>query len=221
MRGASDAESCGVSDATVLIGGGGHARVVADAARVAGVLLAGFVDDDPSASVPGLQHLGPLWGPLGRAGEPWHMAIGDVATRARVLETLGGLAVAVVHPRAIVSERAMISSGVFVGPGAVVNTGAVLGEHAIVNSAAVVEHDVRVGRASHVAPGAVLCGAVEVGRGCLVGAGAVLLPGVTVGDGAVVGAGAVVRGHVPPRAVAVGVPARVLEVRGVRPSGRA
>lgn len=201
-----------MSEAIVLVGGGGHARVVADAARWAGVAIAGFVDDDPGASLGALEHLGPIE----NAGGRWMLCIGDVPTRMRVLESLRGVAWVVLHPSAILSEGIEVSAGVFVGPGAIVNVGAVLGEHSIVNSGAVVEHDVRVGRGSHIAPGAVLCGGVTIGDGCLVGAGAVVLPGVTVGDGAVVGGGAVVRGHVPQRTVAVGVPARVLEGRGIR-----
>jgi acetyltransferase-like isoleucine patch superfamily enzyme len=55
---------------------------------------------------------------------------------------------------------------------------------------------------------------ITVGAGAWVGAGAKLLDGVTVGAGAIVGAGAVVRSAVPDRAVAVGVPARILPDRG-------
>ncbi|MEQ9096634.1 MAG: NeuD/PglB/VioB family sugar acetyltransferase [Phycisphaerales bacterium] len=192
-----------------LVGGGGHAKVVADAARAAGMAMAGFVDDDPAATAPGLDHLGPVE----KAAEPWHLCIGDVATRMKVLGMLEGVAASIIHPMSIVSVDAVIGDGVFVGPGAVINAGATIDEHVIINSAAVVEHDARIGRASHVAPGAVLCGAVVVGQGCLIGANATLLPGVEVGDGAIVGAGAVVRGAVPPRCLAVGVPAEVLARR--------
>ena len=54
---------------------------------------------------------------------------------------------------------------------------------------------------------------VALGAGAWIGAGAKILDGVTVGEGAVIGAGAVVRRDVPPRAVAVGVPARVVSSR--------
>ena len=54
---------------------------------------------------------------------------------------------------------------------------------------------------------------VSVGAGAWLGAGAKVLDGVTIGEGAVIGAGAVVRQAVPARAVAVGVPARVLGKR--------
>lgn len=54
---------------------------------------------------------------------------------------------------------------------------------------------------------------VLVGEGVWMGAGAKLLDGVRVGEHAVIGAGAVVREDVPARAIAVGVPARVVAQR--------
>jgi acetyltransferase-like isoleucine patch superfamily enzyme len=55
---------------------------------------------------------------------------------------------------------------------------------------------------------------VTIGAGAWIGAGAKILDGVSVGDGAVIGAGAVVRESVPASAIAVGIPARVVGVRG-------
>jgi acetyltransferase-like isoleucine patch superfamily enzyme len=54
---------------------------------------------------------------------------------------------------------------------------------------------------------------VTIGNDVWLGAGVIVLKGVTIGDGAVIGAGAVVASNVPPNAVAVGVPARVLKQR--------
>ena len=54
---------------------------------------------------------------------------------------------------------------------------------------------------------------VDVGEGAWLGAGAKILDGVSIGAHAIVGAGAVVRAAVPERAIAVGVPARVVSTR--------
>ncbi|NRA56776.1 MAG: NeuD/PglB/VioB family sugar acetyltransferase [Phycisphaerales bacterium] len=196
-----------MSGAIVLVGGGGHAKVVADSVRAFGVSIAGFVDDDPNATMPSLDHLGGL----DAVREPWIMCVGDVPTRLLLLDRLDGVAASVMHPSAVVGERVELGAGMFIGPNAVVNADAIIGDHAIVNSGAIVEHDASVGRASHVAPGAVLCGAADVGEGCLVGAGAVVLPGVRIGDHAVIGAGSVVTADVPPHRRAVGSPARLLD----------
>jgi acetyltransferase-like isoleucine patch superfamily enzyme len=61
---------------------------------------------------------------------------------------------------------------------------------------------------------------VVIGRGAWLGARVIVVAGVTVGDGAIVGAGSVVTKDVPPQAIAVGVPARVVRMRdGSRPVG--
>ena len=54
---------------------------------------------------------------------------------------------------------------------------------------------------------------IRVGDGAWLGAGAKVLDGVDIGSRAIVGAGAVVRTGLPPHAVAVGVPARVIASR--------
>jgi acetyltransferase-like isoleucine patch superfamily enzyme len=58
-------------------------------------------------------------------------------------------------------------------------------------------------------------GDVVIGHDVWIGARAIILPGVTIGNGAIIGAGAVVRSDVPPFAIAVGVPARVVGQRGI------
>ena len=57
-------------------------------------------------------------------------------------------------------------------------------------------------------------GPIRIGDDVWFGVGAIVLSGVTIGDGAVIGAGAVVTSDVPENAIAVGVPARVIRLRG-------
>ncbi|MCW2583708.1 MAG: transferase hexapeptide repeat containing protein [Klenkia sp.] len=54
---------------------------------------------------------------------------------------------------------------------------------------------------------------VVIGAGCWLGARVIVLPGVSIGEGAVVGAGSIVTKDVPPHAIAVGSPARVIGTR--------
>lgn len=209
----------------VLIGGGGHGLVVLEAAQLAEMPVAGYLDDNPAALVsailidlphpfPTPPNLGALGDHDALTGRHWILAVGDIVHRRKLINgylrraEVARAARSVVHPTAFVSPSALIGPGVFVGPRAVVHARARVGAHGIVNSAAIIEHDCTLEENVHVGPGAALGGAVHVGRDSLVGLGARVLPGVRIGDGCTVAAGAVVLGNVPDGATVAGVPAR-------------
>lgn len=54
---------------------------------------------------------------------------------------------------------------------------------------------------------------VEIGHDVWLGHGAIVMPGVSVGNGAAIGSGTIVTKDVPPFAIVVGVPARVVRLR--------
>lgn len=200
----------------VLVGGGGHGVVVAEAALLAGYELVGFLDDDSAAALAvGAMREGWL-GTLSKTEiletHNWILGLGNLALRRRVIGELatGRGPVSIIHPAASVSPSAEIAEGVYVGPGAVVHARAWVSEHAIINSGAIVEHDCRIGQNVHIAPGAVLGGGVQVGQDSLVGLGSRILPQVRIGPGAVIGAGAVVLEDVNEGECVMGVPARVV-----------
>lgn len=199
----------------VLIGGGGHALVVAESARRAGLDVCGFVDDAADAPLGcgpcSLERLGPITALRERAAVRWHLAIGSVQIRRALLETLWSeRASAIVDASAVVADSAEVGAGAFVSARAVVQSRAHVGPHCIVNTAAVIEHECVLAENVHVAPGAVLGGRVRVGRDTLIGLGARVLPGVRIGERCVIGAGSVVIGDVPEGARVVGVPARAV-----------
>lgn len=201
----------------VIIGGGGHAVVVGEAAALAGIAVAGVMDDrtDPPAACRG-DHSMPWLGAIRAADSPWVLGIGDVVARRVVLTRFKGIlprAATIVHPRAILSPSATLGKGVFVGPGAVIHSRAVIGDHAIINSGAIIEHDCEIGQNSHIAPGTILGGAARVGRDSLVGLGSAVLPGIWIGDHCVVGAGAVVLHNIDDNSIVVGLPAKPLVPR--------
>lgn len=205
----------------LLLGGGGHASVVADAMRAGGHEVMGFVDDGPLTPMAteriGAPFLGgtpQLWDLLGTIDEPVELfpAVGSNSDRLNLIETLERhrqpQAPPIAHPSAYISETARLEPLVFVGPRAIVNPGAFVGRGAMINSGSIVEHDCSIGNLAHIAPGAILCGAAKVGTSALIGAGAVVLPGVTIGNGATLGAGAVANKDVPEGHISMGVPAR-------------
>jgi acetyltransferase EpsM len=201
------------ANSLLLIGGGGHALVVAETAFDSGWTVAGFFDDREDAPLASLVErrggVRDAVAVLRSDGGLAVMCVGDLAARAALLNDLSGVAWARVrHPSATISRRAEIGAGVFLGARCVVNIRANVGDHAIINTGAIVEHECVIGPNVHIAPGAVLCGNVRVGAGTLVGAGARVIPGVTIGERCLVGAGAVVVRDVPDGLTVVGVPAR-------------
>jgi sugar O-acyltransferase (sialic acid O-acetyltransferase NeuD family) len=188
----------------VLLGAGGHAKVVYDALAGARVEVR-----DDNASLEGKPFLDTfIRTPIGTPAGAVHVAIGDNRARSAVAARMAGKLFTVIHPAAIVSARSAIEPGAFVAAGAVVAAAARIGECAIINHRAVVDHDCEVGRHAHIAPSATLGGGVKVGEGALVGAGAVVLPGITIGKWAIVAAGAVVTEAVADGQTVYGVPAR-------------
>lgn len=208
----------------VLIGAGGHARVLIDVLRRAGFAPAAAVDLDVrlhGSAVGGVPVIGGDEAVYAKAPSSLRLvsAVGNIpsgkasglSVRRAAYErfSMRGYAFMTVISRdAVVSAAAVLEDGAQVITGAIVHPGARIGADAIVNTGARVDHDCVIGAHSHVAPGAVLCGGVRVGSEAHIGAGAVVIPGIAIGDGAVIGAGAVVTTDVPRGAMVLGIPAR-------------
>jgi len=204
----------------LVVGGGGHAKVVIDLAlRCGSWIVVGVLDDAPQligSTVLGMPVLGPT-SSLGDLSDPHtsvvvavgaNLARQELQSRARRV----GYDIAIlVHPAAVVAESVRLGAGTVVMAGAVINADAAVGEGAIVNTGATIDHDCRLGDFCHVAPGVTLCGGVSVGARSLIGVGAAVIPGIEIGADVMVGAGATVVGAVSDGCRVVGVPAR--EVR--------
>lgn len=196
----------------LVLGAGGHGRVVTDAALRAGHWGEVSATDRNAALcsgelLPGVRLTSP--GPALAAAVAVHIAIGNAQSREAETKAVGAYrVVSVVHPDATVSSFALLGSGCFVAARAVVAPQASLGICVIVNHGAVVDHDAVVGDFSHIAPNATLGGGVRVRRRVLVGAGASVLPGLSICDDTTIGAGAVVDADIAEPGVYAGVPAR-------------
>ncbi len=197
----------------VVLGAGGHGKVVADILLAAKRRVVGFLDAKTPAGtlVLGLPVLGDDdWLADNRGAVA--LGIGDNATRERVALRLverGVSLVTAIHPSAVVAVSARVADGVVIAALAAVNPEATVHRGVIVNTGAVVEHDCSVGAFAHLATNATTGGGCTIGRMALLGSGATMLPGRSIGDSTVIGSGSVVTRNILDGAVARGIPARV------------
>ena len=206
----------------ILIGAGGHAKDVCDAARAQGRSVVGFVDDDRTlwgTEVVGLPVLGGFEWLSGRSAVAI-IAVGapDAKQRidARLRDAGVRIAPAVVHPAATISPRALVEDGAVILAGAIVQPDARVRRHAFVHTASSISHDVVVEPYASLHPGVQIGGEATLEEGCFIGMAAAILPRIRIGSWTTVGAGAVVIVDLPSRVTAVGVPARV--IRGHDPA---
>ena len=196
----------------VIIGAGGHGRVVADTIEICGDSVLGFLDDNTENNKVN------VIGKVSDAekycdGETYlFVAIGNCEIREKIMNSLKDAKwYTAIHPSAVISPSAVIGEGTCVMPNAVVNNSAVVGKGVIINTCASVDHDDIIGDFVHIACGARLAGTVTVGNGTWVGIGSTVSNNITIGSDIMIGAGAVVVKDITEKGTYVGVPARKIK----------
>ncbi len=197
----------------IIIGGGGHAKVIADIASLNGYKILGFLDDSPNITkLLDFDKLGKIEdAPLYADKAQFIIAIGNNAVRKEIAEKYNLNFATLVHPSAIIGSQVEIGKGTVVMPAVVINSSSKIGEHCIINSASVIEHDNIIGDFTHISPNATLCGTVKIGDGCHIGAGATIINNLTVCNNCIIGAGAVVTKNIEKSGTYVGVPAKSIK----------
>jgi sugar O-acyltransferase (sialic acid O-acetyltransferase NeuD family) len=206
-------------DAIVVIGGGGHAKVVISILRkLKQHRILGYSDLEDRGAVLGMPYVGSDSEVIALASGPKRLnavlGVGQVGlgeARSELWTRLHSpflLFPLIVSPDAIVNEGVSGGEGAVVMDGAVINSGTTIGRGAIVNTNSTIEHDVVLEDWVHVAPGATISGGVTVGRFSMIGAGATVIEGIKIAADCMVGAGATVVHNLTERGVYVGSPAR-------------
>jgi UDP-perosamine 4-acetyltransferase len=203
----------------ILLGSGGHAKVLIALLQRLNYPLLGFVDPHRpiGANLSGLTNLGADNVVFNYPSDEIMLVNGigmlpyDKGLRLSLFNTFSAQGYqfkTLQDPTALVAVDVAIKAGVQVMAGVIIQAGTEIAENCIINSGAIIEHDCRIGQSVHIAPGAVVCGGVEVGDYVHVGAGATLIQGIKIGSGSIIGAGSVVTHDVACRQIVY--PARSL-----------
>lgn len=203
----------------IIVGAGGHAKVLLDALLCSERKVIGLTDFDKQkweSLVNGVPVLGGDEVVFSYSIDEIELvngmgSVGSMDKRKNIYEYFKSKAYLfsnVIHPSAIVSSNAVLANGVQLLPGCIVNTGAFIGDNSIVNTRASIDHDVSIGSHVHIAPGVTISGGVTIGDCTHIGTGATVIQGVHIGSNVLIGAGAVVVKDIPDNCKAYGVPAR-------------
>lgn len=200
----------------IVIGAGGHAKVIADIILKSGDNLLGFLDDFKEKDTVILED----YKVLDKAENApnyneentyFIIGIGDNQTRKNFTEKFNLKYYTAIHPTAVIGSDVQIGEGSCVMPNACINPGSVIGRACIINSAALIEHDNVLGDFVHVSPSATTCGDVKIGELTHVGARATIRNRVTIAPEVVVGMGATVVGDILEKGTYIGTPAKKME----------
>lgn len=189
----------------IVIGAGGHARVIADIIKRSGDKVIGFLDDDTSKQ----DVLGKVDECVKYKDKYFIIGIGNNVIRRKIAGKYPYLKYyTAIHPTATIASNVSIGIGTVVMAKTVINANAQIGEHCILNTSCVVEHDNKIADYVHISPGTVLCGTVSVGENTHIGAGAVVKNNVNIANDVQIGCGGVVVKDIEESGVYVGVPVK-------------
>lgn len=209
----------------VIIGAGGHAKVVADIILKRKELLnenlniTGFLDD-------GYKNLKytkifdiPILGDTNLIEKleqekkyNYVIGIGSNEIREKISNKFSNLNYyTAIHPKSIIGTDVVIENGTVVMANTVVNSGTRIGKHCILNTGSIIEHNSNIKDYCHISPSAVLCGTVNVGKKSWIGAGSIIIQNKNIGENSIIGAGSVVIGDVSDNCTVVGNPGKIIK----------
>lgn len=206
----------------IIIGGGGHAKVLIDLIRTSGRYeIAGILDPllEIKSTFPDIPVIGNddmLEELFSNGVRNVCIAVGSIRDNSKrkalyeQVKKIGFVAPHLIHPKTIVSRKAQVADAVQIMAGAIIQAESMIGENTIVNTGSIIEHDCKIGKHVHICSGAIISGGCEIGEGVFIGAGATVIQGIKIGKNSIVAAGAVVVNDVAYDKTVMGVPARTV-----------
>lgn len=205
----------------LIIGGGGHAKVLINCLLLNRVNILGIFEADTSRvgqEILGVSIIGSDDAVFQYNPSEVSLVNAIGSTKSLALRTnifnkfknRGYSFSSVTHPSAVVAADVVAGEGVQIMAGAIIQPGCCLGNNVIINTKASIDHDCKLEEHVHVAPGTTVSGGVVIGAGSHIGTGTVIIQNLIIGKNSTTGAGAIVVNNVPNDVVVVGGPARVI-----------
>lgn len=206
----------------VIIGAGGHSKVIADIILKSGDKIYGFLDDKLEkdtiiANNKELKVIGDFNArfslPVTHPELEFVIAIGDNKKRKEIAEKSAPTIkyYTAIHPKANIGIDVSIGEGTVIMANACINSSAQIGKHCIINTGAIIEHDNVLGDYVHISPNATLCGTVKVGELTHIGSGVTVKNNINITDNCIIGAGAAVVKNIEEKGIYVGVPTKLMK----------
>lgn len=199
----------------VIIGAGGHAKVIADIIEKSGDEIVGFLDDNKEIGTTIIKEykvIGDLNNRFAMAVTKENLefiiAIGDNKKREEISHSPNLKFYTAIHPSAQMGLDVEIQEGTVIMANACINSSAKIGKHCIINTGAIIEHDNIIEDFVHISPNVALGGTVKIGKSTHVGIGSTIKNNITICENCKIGAGAVVVKDILEEGTYVGVPAR-------------
>jgi len=144
------------------------------------------------------------------------LAIGNPRIKKTIIEKITNKNISfpvLIHPNVIIGDMQFnhIGEGSIICAGTIITVNIEIGKHVILNLSCTVGHDSVIGDYSSFMPTVNISGEVNIENGVYVGTGAKIINQLTIGEYTTIGAGAVVAKSLPPRCVAVGIPAKPIK----------
>jgi sugar O-acyltransferase (sialic acid O-acetyltransferase NeuD family) len=208
------------SKPVIIIGNGGHARVLVDILFMQKREIIGYTAPNEENNPYSITYLGgdeeilkyhpqeiELVNALG--------SVSDTKLRANIFnifKSKGYRFSTIIHPSAVISETVTLGEGVQIMAGAVIQPFVKIDDNTIVNTSTSIDHDCCIGKHCHIAPGCVLSGGVFVGEGTHIGTGTKIIQNVIIGKNVLIGAGSLVLRSISDNKKVYGSPAKEVNI---------
>ena len=183
----------------LIIGAGGHGKVVAEAAELENKYeKIAFLDDNNEIDkVLGFEVLGKI-NEYKKFKDNYKyaiVAIGNNELRMNLIEVLikeGFIIPKIIHPKSSVSKYSKIDEGTVVLAGATVNTNCCIGKGCILNINSTIDHDTFIGNGVHISSGTIIRSRVKVGNMSTIKAGACITDEKIIEENVIINSGIVI-----------------------------